>query len=164
MAEKEFVKPVCIKCGENARPQALFCFACGGEIVEGADIADEVVSSEWFKEDIVKAEDTSKDQTTAGAEVEGENLPSAEGLEAETNDGKVEAPVMDRDTTQRPGSVNNKLRTASDLRRKPKPIRAKKIEVVWEDSNESPNLVFLVCGLLIFLIVCGIAALAMYYK
>lgn len=63
MAEQLIKNPVCSKCGLEARPNAAFCFSCGGEIIESNSSQqsplsnrDNGISSAWFRSDITAAE------------------------------------------------------------------------------------------------------------
>lgn len=183
MAETLVKNPICSKCGENARPNALFCFACGGEIVGFEESEDEDVSSAWFKDDIVEkaanddvVEKVESDDTVEGAanddiveKVENDDTVEADsedqGLDTEPipeDEGAEESEVKIPETNQKV-KVKRKadaddsesedktdepdLRSAAELRRRPKPVRSKRVEIVWQEESGSPNVLFLVFGL-----------------
>ncbi|MDH3492894.1 MAG: zinc ribbon domain-containing protein [Acidobacteriota bacterium] len=204
MAETLVKNPTCSKCGEDARPQALFCHACGGEIIDLPQDEKGSVSAAWFREEIVEVPDTKAENSVAAGEMqrsdEGDS-PAVEDLSAEVElrsdangsvekedpdagkedneEGQAEEKRVEEEgaaEAESPGSVRIrrkyvadrssdkqvKLKTASDLRRRPKSVHAKRVEVVWEENSGSPNVLFLAVGLLIAT-VAGVLLLLAYY-
>ena len=203
MAEALVKNPYCSKCGEDARPQAQFCFACGGAVVfPETQESEEVVSSEWFKGDIVDSDspndsDVENSENLSGSlkaipmpatptgeveSVEAETIKEETNIEEEpeieTVVGKQTSDVTEdeqpeletkvkvkakklpaiSDESNDLDSSGGKLRSASDLRKKPKPTRMKRVEVVWDENETSPNWLFIVLGLIMLLL----AAIVIY--
>lgn len=152
MAEVLLKNPICSKCGENARPQALFCFACGGKIIEQGQAPE--VSSVWFRSDL--AEDSpesgeSSDPEDAGeSDIEPDEAADIEGtgeIKASIETSKVK--VKAKESLNLPKAEpkrGGKLTSAADLRKRPKPLRSERVEVIWNDKTDSPNFLFVVCG------------------
>lgn len=69
---------------------------------------------------------------------------------------------VDRIDTSQPD--NSKLKSASALRKRKKPSRIKKVEIVWEERESSPNIWFIVCALILSAIVGGLVFLSFYLK
>jgi hypothetical protein len=182
MAEHQFIKPVCSKCGEDARPYAQFCFACGGEIVEGADTGEENVSAAWYKGDIVRTDAGSEQEvqgTSKGlSEVSEERAMIADKPDAiqsglvrdDTEKGakvKIKSKFEGDQKSKKESTftpVKERLKSASEIRRQPKSVRTKKVEIVWEEKSGAPNFLFVTFGLLLFLLAVCIAFLAFYLK
>lgn len=165
MAEALIKNPVCSKCGEGARPHALFCFACGGEVIESEQ--EDTVSSVWFREDLL--EDKGEDSEPAfekdgmASEAEGDEQSSDQEKDAETETVESE-PKVSPVRVRRVPVPQKKLTSAADLRKRPKPVQAKRVEIVWKEKHDSPNLMFVVCGTVMALLALFIFFAAMYLK
>ncbi|NNE68232.1 MAG: zinc ribbon domain-containing protein [Pyrinomonadaceae bacterium] len=173
MAETLVKNPTCSKCGEDARPEALFCHACGGEIQDLPKDDDGSVSSAWFKGDIVETSpiEASKepDEKIEEKPIEMPEEPVLEETgqsrdEEEKGRVKVKRKEDIETETAKEKPLKKKLTSASDLRKRPKPIRTKRVEVVWEENTNSPNWLFLVFGLFFGLLGLGLFFLAFYLK
>ncbi len=163
MAETLVQIPICSKCGEEARPQALFCFACGGKIVGYTEEEEEAVSSAWFKGDIVEgpseeAESSVAEEGTA-AKTSGEMPADAEvdkltedetDVESDIEDKAIPMPSVSKESdnkvkvkakpeAEQKKTAADELTSAAEIRRRPKAIQTKRVEVVWEDSESGPK-------------------------
>lgn len=176
MVETLVKTPSCSKCGEDARPHALFCHACGGKIIDLPEDEEGNVSSAWFRGDIVEASD--QDASISGAAVERKMVDEEEAdpadasiekpddnllAEEKPESGAVKIKPKETDSGEKPKKIE-KMTAASDLRRRPKPVRTKRVEVVWEQNYGSPNWMFLLFGLLLAAIGVAIFVLAFYLK
>lgn len=172
MAEALIKNPVCAKCGEVARPKALFCFACGGEIVEAG--SEKSVSSAWFREDLTNESAAESDPSD---DVEASDIESRteNPLEFDESDVAPEEPVVEEPAVkQKTGNVSprkaeisrksQKLTSAADLRTRPKPVHSKRIEVVWEEKSDSPNFLFVAGGFALVLLAVIIFFASLYLK
>ena len=127
---------VCNACGADVRPNSLFCYNCGGAIVE--NVSEENLTKE--KEAEEKQFDTDLIDKNIVAADEPKNPETA---------------IVQEET---------KLKSAAGLRRRPKSIEKKTVEVVWEEYENAPNLWFLSVAIVLMILVAGILFLAMYLK
>ena len=173
MADALVTKPICSKCGEEARPQAAYCFACGGKVINPGDSIEHEVSSEWFKGEIVvpseSAEGTAAVEALEVAEESLEPVPeepvpeeAAEAEEPQEEETKVR--VKRREREKEPVGQASPMKTAADLRNRPKPLKARRVEIVWEEPESSPNVLFIVSGLILVLVALAAFFLAIYLK
>ncbi len=190
MAEALIKKPVCSKCGEDARPQALYCFACGGKIVESSHEAE--VSSIWFRGDLseespdavetpeTEAPDSAdsdndedatfenkdpeeSDESDAAPE-ELEAAPEGFGPTPEASKVKVRAKDLSSESGLKVKKSEKKLTSAADLRKRPKPFQSKRVEVIWQEKTDSPNFLFVFCGIALALLVALLFLASLYLR
>ncbi len=195
MAETTVENRICISCGVEARPGALFCYNCGGAVSQETENGGEESTSDvWFQEDIIeKSEDDNSEPEKSEEKVENETQEDSveeeivsEKVEEETDkadekdektqekekekDSKeeIEKSEVEEKTDSEKETVNIKrktqLKSASALRKRPKSLGSKKIEVVWEERDSSPNLLFISVAFILILIAFGVFLLAMYLK
>lgn len=200
MAEILVKNQVCVSCGSEARPQALFCYHCGGSLqsVDFQNSEEEAKPSDvWFRSDI---SDTTKNSENVeiqekiateqiGEDVEKEALKTkvesnessiVEEISAvpeeivedkkeevkhsvvgnEVHDTSISKPLEKKEKT----SKDTKLRSASALRKRTKPTRIKKVEIVWEERDSAPNAWFIIFAMLVSLIAATIIIFAYYLK
>jgi hypothetical protein len=183
---------ICSSCGVEARNGALFCYNCGGAVTKKITPEEEKSTSDvWFRGEIVEKDKVTEEENTAPQngkkEPVHEKEPETETPETpETKESQEEEPLQ-TETEEEPlqkvkrkakpeieekkilkpkGKLkrNSKLRSASALRKKPKTIGSKKIEVVWEERENSPNVLFLLVAFFLVSAAAGIFFLAMYLK
>lgn len=131
MAETLVKNEICNTCGVDVRDGTLFCYNCGSSVT-----ADVISSGKNKKPD--------------------ENGKSENGLFAE-NISETEEPTVVEDEITGENNVGEviveekpKLKSAASMRKRPKTIQRKRVEVVWEEPESAPSLWFiLVAGLLI---------------
>lgn len=123
---------VCNTCGADVRPQALFCYNCGGAVGEKTSEAKPL------------------------KKINDEKTPQSENKKI----GEIVDQPIPKPEIQKP----KKLKSAADLRRRTKIFQQNKVEIVWEEHENAPNIWFIVVsGFLIFL-AAVILFLAMYLK
>jgi len=127
---------VCNACGSDVRPNSLFCYNCGGAIV--VKDSEENISKEKEPEEKEADKDLIDNNIIIAPEPE-----------------KPETAVVEEEP---------KLKSAAGLRRKPKSIQKKTIEVVWEEHENAPNVWFLAVAIVLVILVATILFLAMYLK
>lgn len=186
MAET-FVKDiVCEACGSEARPQAQFCYHCGGPL-EVVEVKNEVGASDvWFQEEIsenAKEEEISRDEKGSGNDLKSEETVDDLASKEETNEKLEEAaedekdegkkisvrskPVTEEDEGKKDKETKREkkdLKSAASLRKRSKPSRLKMVEVVWEENESSPNGWFVGFGLVLALLAAGLILLSFYLK
>lgn len=211
MSETLVKTPVCIECGSEARPNALFCYHCGGalETVEAINYeTDKSPSNVWFREEItttveneaeiiqVETEILNEETATEVVETELDEIETddtktiaaevveAEKIEVDENsdetenaeDEKSEVLAEDKsqvsiksksfkEKTENKTETKPKLKSAAALRKRIRPsARRKKVEIVWEERENSPNVWFIVFALILSSIVAGLVVAALYLK
>lgn len=164
MAETLVETRICDACGADVRPGSMFCYNCGGSVSAESDNSRKKekktkVSNAWFKEEIAENNDlktTRLDKKTEEKTAEEpEELEKSEDLEE--NDSEV--------TNTKSGIQEEaKLKSAASLRRKAKTFQRKKVEVVWEESENTPGAWFVLIALILVLFVVLIFWAAIYLK
>ena len=138
MAETVVENRVCSACGTDIRSNALFCYNCGGTV------APEVVIALKDKKNFVDEE---------------KNGDNAESAEHPVGEVPVEQPIPKPDLPEQP-----KLQSAAAMRRKSKNLQPKRIEIIWEEHENAPNVWFIAVAIFITLLAAGILYLALQFK
>jgi hypothetical protein len=156
MAENVLEDFKCTKCSSAVRAGSLFCFHCGAAI-EPPSKNKANVSDAWFKETIVegqepvvKVEPKVEVETKSTAATE---IVADEKIADELVDDKVEA---DADL--------GKLKSAASIRKRPKTVGKKSVEVVWEEPEGSTIAWFVVAVIVLVAIAIGLILAAWYLK
>ncbi len=150
---KTFVENlVCDICRADIRSQALFCYYCG------ASVALKVESND--RNGISKKADLFIDKISENKNVKNiepiiTDIPAAAAINEETN--KKSFPKAN---TQE----KVKLRSAATLRRKSRVIQPKRVEISWEERENTPNILFIVVALSLTLFAIGVLFLALQFK
>ncbi len=153
----------CEACGTPVRKGALFCYHCGMSVAPDlavttdTEIIDESHTiedkSEIAEEDAEIIEDEIVEDRVIEDDAEVDKDESvisedkAENAEEEAIAEKAEKP---------------KLETAAAMRRKPKRIQKKRVEIVWEEPNSPPNVWFLIATILFAILAVGLWIVANY--
>jgi hypothetical protein len=151
-------KEICEACGADIRGGSQFCYNCGGPVTEEAvriSKASVKVSDAWLKEDLVD------DGRLVTTKLDRAKLDKAES--------EMELPLSPPDDSPTPetevaGEPDKKMKSASNMRRKPKSFQRKAVEIGWEEHDGGPNKLFPLIAFLITLAVIGIYFLADYMK
>lgn len=149
MTEAAVENNLCAECGADIRDEALFCYNCGSAVV-AEDQADGGISDAWFSEAIVKNEDSETDSIESAKEeiVETDDIDEPGASEESGKDFEPKAKPKTK-IRRKP-----KMRSAATLRKNsPKPLPLRKVEVVWEENENSPNLWFIIASVVIVVIV-----------
>ena len=133
---------VCNACGADVRPNSLFCYNCGKSIVEKTS-----------EENLIKAE-TSEEKVFEEKETANSELIDNQAVAAVDTEAPEKTIIQEQ----------AKLKSAAGLRRKPKSVQNRTIEVVWEEHENAPNVWFLSVAIFIMILVGTILFLAMYLK
>jgi uncharacterized Zn finger protein (UPF0148 family) len=140
MAETLVENQICKDCGAVVRSQALFCYNCGGAVAEEKSVNNSKQKGKSSRKYIVEEKNRQsnlvKDLNNFPEEIEddeqNEELSSTEGTSKTKENKKV------------------KLKSAAALRNKTRRLEPKKVEIIWEEHENAPNLWFLmVAGLLV---------------
>ena len=134
---------ICAACGAEIRPNALFCYACGGAVAE--EKPDEILSNGKAVQAVAEKSET-VEKTVINEIVETKEIEQPK---------EIEKPVVEGET---------KLKTAAAMRRKSKSFQNKRVEVVWEEHDSAPNLWFMAVAFLLAIVSGVILFLAFYLK
>ena len=134
---------VCSACGSDVRPDALFCYNCGGSVAPEVVVAlkdKKAVSDAWFRENI-------------GEGKNGDNsAPIERTTVVETSDNPIPKPNLPEEP---------KLKSAAAMRRKSKNLQPKRVEIIWEEYENAPNVWFILAAIFLTLFAAGILYLAL---
>ncbi len=144
---------VCDACGADVRKGALFCYNCGGEV------ASEIVVA---RNDKIEIADNSRFQENISKENGTEFKPSKVKTKREIRDISVEEPLT-KPIEKTSLNEEAKLKSAA-MRRKSKIIQPKKVEVVWEEHENTPNIWFILVAVFLTIFAAVILFLAIRMK
>ena len=143
MVETAIENRICQTCGAEVRPNTLFCYNCG------KSVAPEIV------------QDLPRKRDGGDVEFRENNAPG------QKNDlGQTESTVL-RETIDEPIPILSeepKLKSAAAMRRQPKSVQPKRVEIIWEEHANAPNGWFILAAILLTLFAFGILYLTAYYK
>lgn len=145
MAETLVKNQVCGDCGANIRDGAFFCYNCGSNIT-----ADVVLSETNGKND--RGEKTERLSP----------IEKSSGDEKTLEDEKKEAP--EKTEREKAAEKKRELKSAASMRRRPKTIERKRIEVAWEEPASAPNVWFLLVAVLLTAFAIVLWLLASYLE
>jgi len=131
---------VCGACGSEIRSNALFCYHCGSSVAPEVVVAlkdKRSVSEAWVSEN------------------GGASAQNAQTSVVESADKPIPKPSL---------TVEPELKSAAAMRRKPKNIQPKKVEIIWEEHENAPNLWFILVTILLTLFAAGVLYLAIYLR
>ncbi len=154
MAEMLVENQVCDACGADVRKGALFCYNCGGEV------ASEIVVA---KNDKIETVDNTRFQENISKENGTEYKPSKVKTKQEVRDISVEEPIA---KPIEKSSLNEeaKLKSAAAMRRKSKIIQPKKVEIIWEEHENTSNVWFILVAVFLTIFAAVILFLAIRMK
>ncbi len=154
MAEMLVENQVCDACGADVRKGALFCYNCGGEV------ASEIVVA---KNDKIETVDNTRFQENISKENGTEYKPSKVKTKQEVRDISVEEPIA---KPIEKSSLNEeaKLKSAATMRRKSKIIQPKKVEIIWEEHENTSNVWFILVAVFLTIFAAVILFLAIRMK
>ncbi len=156
----------CEACGTPVRKGALFCYHCGAsvapDVVVTTDIETEKVADARFQKDAAESVDNGEDTDDSDkfddaveSEIVEDKITEDDAKIDEDKsvieDDKAEA-VKQKTTSEKDADAEieekSKLKTAAAMRRKPKYIQKKRVEIVWDKPNSPPNVRFLIATIL----------------
>lgn len=156
MAETLVENPVCSACGAEVRAGALFCYNCGGAV------ASEIVVAKSERNAAIKNAQVQEilHEENAG----GDGFKHSE-IKLKQKDKKIPAEKV----TETPAAKSalpevTKLKTAAAMRGKSKLIQPKKVEVIWEERENAPNVWFILVAVGLTVFAAGILFLAIWLK
>jgi hypothetical protein len=157
MAETTVENQICNACGADVRKGALFCYNCGGAVA--SEIA--VVKNG-------KNEAAGNTQFQEGKLKESENNAEFKQKEVETKQEVREISAKEMTATQPIGKSSvkqeTKLKSAATMLGKSKVIQPKRVEVIWEEHENIPNVWFILTAVFLTILAAVILFLAMRLK
>ena len=152
MADIFVEKQVCTSCGADLRNGALFCYNCGGA-VSGVPDKIENKNGNSAHDDTVQRNNAARTQLKdKKSAIIARNKISEAEIGGEQ---KLDEPEQ---------SAQEELKTAAALRRKPKTIRKKEVEIVWEEQENPSSLLLILTALLLAIFAAAVIILAMTLK
>lgn len=145
MSQATVEKGICKTCGADVRPQADYCYNCGGAVSTSAIEKKSVTASENVN---------SAEEKTIEEKPETNSKIAVDTIENQ-------APKIEKKASV---SEQTKLKTAASLRRQSKSLERKTVEVVWEEHDDAPNILFISGAVFLTLVAAAILFLAMYLK
>lgn len=152
MAETFVENLVCGACRADVRPQALFCYNCGASVAsKGESGSNNGISkkADLFI-DIISDDKKEKNIDPLAADIQVEKVVNEET-------SKKSFPKAN-------AQEKAKLKSAAALRRKPRVIQPKRVEISWEEREDTPNTLFIVVALCLTLFAAGVLFLALQFK
>ncbi len=168
----------CETCGTEVRKGALFCYYCGmsvaPDLAVAADtkkdkvndarlnesVSESIEENEELKNEPDTIEDKSeiakKDSEDARIVEDDAEIDKSESVTIEDKAETAEKEIIAEKTEK------SKPKTAAAMRRKPKDIKKKRVEIVWEKPNSPPNIWFLVATILFAALAVGLWIVANY--
>lgn len=152
MAQTFVENKTCGVCGADIRPNALFCYNCGGAVT--IETKPEEKSPEKPFVYKVKKEKVKKEPepTVVIEETEQTRIVEAAEIKESKNGKNLES------------KQKSELKSAASLRRKPKTLKRKTVEVVWQEHENAPNVWFISVAVVLTIIAALLLFLAMYLK
>jgi hypothetical protein len=153
MAETIVENQICNACGADVRKGALFCYNCGGAV------ASEIIV---VKND--KNKRISKTRSRKKLSQENEN-----GIEIKVSkvaekpvirETLVEEPIANPIAKPNPPAEEIELKSAATIR-KSKIVQPKKVEVIWEEHEDTPNIWFIIVTVVLTVLAAVILFLAL---
>jgi hypothetical protein len=153
MAEIVVENQICESCGVDVRPQALFCYNCGGSVAGQPEKTENNNGNNKISDELLP--DNIKKESA-------ENKRTAETI------GEIRKFEVKEETVIKAGKPDvfeeAKLKSAASLRRKPKSIQRREVEIVWEEPERVSGLWLTLIALLLATFAAAIVILAMYLK
>ena len=153
MAETTVENQVCSACGADVRKDALFCYYCGNAVTSEIPVAKNdknvTVGNTQFQENVFT-----------------ENENGAESGQKEIKPKREPGETVVEKTAAKPiveSSLNEetKLKSAAAMRQKSKSIQPKRVEVIWEEHENTPNVWFIAVTIFLTILAAVILFLAM---
>lgn len=152
MAETIVENQICNSCGVDIRKGALFCYHCGTSVAPET-IAQETDKIDGEKQVLAKESNTENGKKTSSTKLK--NKPKTESaLFKEVTEKPIPKPEV------RP---EKNLKSAASLRKTSKSIQRKKLEIIWEEYDNAPNVWFILATVLSTIFVAGALWLALYF-
>ena len=164
MAEIAVENQICKTCGANVRPNALFCYNCGGSLAESSvEIENKNGNNHGSNALIIDNKDGNNVLIVDNNEKEA--VEKTFIVEKSVEDQKSVAAVKTKPSDTKPSIAKDaKLKSAASLRNKAKSFQRKEVEVVWEEPENTSGVLLPLIALLITVFAAIVVILAVYLK
>lgn len=152
MAETIVENKICSVCGTEVRKGALFCYHCGSAV------APDIIA---LKADKINDENqvvVKKDFTENGQKDKRKKLKDRPENELVSLEEIAENPILIPEV-----QPETTLKSAASLRKKAKVYQKKKVEIVWEEHENAPNVWFILAAFLLTVFAVAVMWLALYF-
>ena len=153
MAEIVVENQICETCGADVRPQALFCYNCGGAVAEQMEETENKngnnkTSDDW-RQNNFEEEFAEKTQIAD---------PDSKVREIEAAENAV---IKDK----KPDVFGEaKLKSAASMRRKAKSFQRKEVEIIWEEPENVSGIRLILIALLLTAFAAAVVVFAIFLK
>ena len=145
MTETSVKNSTCRHCGVDVRPNTQFCYNCGGAIAPETE-------SVLKKENVVKS---SLGKNTIES-VNGDFSKQTNKLDIADVTGKpIDEPQVEKEV---------ELKSAASMRRQSKTLQPKKVEIIWEEHENAPNVRYILVAIILTIFAAVILYLATILK
>ena len=154
MAETITENQVCNACGAGVREGSLFCYNWGGQVASKITVVkndkNEAVSDVQFQESI--------------SGENGDNLKKS-GVETKQEIREILSEKSTAKPLEKSGlNKETKLESAATIQKKSKSIQPKKVEIIWEEHENAPNVWFILVAIFLTIVAAVILFLAIRMK
>ena len=156
MAETIVENQICSACGADVRKGALFCYNCGGAVASEITVAKNDKNKKISK-------------TRSRKKISQENENGTEIKVSKVTEKPVFRETFVEEAIAKPIAKPNlqadevKLKSAAMLR-KSNIVQPKKVEVIWEEHESTPNIWFILAAITLTVIAVVILFLAVRMK
>lgn len=154
MAETTVENRICQNCGAEVRPNSLFCYSCG------KSVAPEIVADFPPRKNGDGADEI---KSTMVAEPVEKPIPKPV---IESEEPKIES-LVEGEKSESKAIVKGeepKLKSAAAMRRRSKSFQPKRVEIIWEEHENAPNVWFILAAILLTAFAAAVFYLAIFSK
>ena len=163
MAETNIETQTCLACDAEVRPNALFCYKCGSPYEQY--FPTEAQEENRYKTDELNPNgDKSKNEATRTGQLTGTaDLPIGKPMESLF--GEPAAPIVKTaEEKKSPGQQDAGKAKKTAPRPKSRLPEKSRVEVTWEEPENSTNIWFLAVSIILVLLAAGIILAALYLR
>jgi uncharacterized membrane protein YvbJ len=156
MAETIVENQVCSACGAGVREGALFCYHCGGAVASEIAVAKNEENETIGKTQFQK---TSSKENENGTYLKQSKVVQKQAIKETFVEEAIAKPITKPILHREP-----ELKSAAEVRGKSKGIQPKKIEIIWEEHENTPNVWFILTAVALTILALVILFLAIRLK
>jgi hypothetical protein len=150
MAETITKNQVCNACGANVREGSLFCYNCGGSL------ASEIAVAKSNKNEAVADIQSQENVFDRNGDFKQNGVNAKQEIREIFNEVPIAKPIEKSNLNK-----ETKLESAATMRKKSKSIQPKKVEVIWEEHEDAPNIWFILVAIFLTIVAVVILFLAL---
>lgn len=153
MAEITVEKKICPTCGVDVRPQALFCYNCGGAVKKVNSVPE-------------KKNGAGKITDAPVVEQVDKNFVEQRKIVETTVENQTKETELKERASAKSSNIQEeaKLKSAAAMRRKAKSFQKQEIEVVWEEPENDSGVKLLLVGALLTIFAAVVVLWALIMK